>query len=293
MTTQDPALRGNHTRGIAYLLAAIGLLGLMEVGVKTLTESLSVGQILWARFFFHLVAAWPIFMIIGLRSVARTERPVLQCVRSLLQLLATLGVFLALDHAPLAEAISIHYLAPLIVTALALPLLGERVSLGRWLAVIAGFAGVVIILRPGFEGAPWGASFALISAVSYALFQIMTRVLGITDRPWTTMFYTPLVGAAVASLVVPFVWIAPTSEQWLILVALGILAAVAHYMLIKAFQRTEASGLQPYNYVHIVWASILGIVFFGVVPGAWTLLGAALIVGGGMVVFYQDARRNR
>ena len=293
MTARNPALGGNHARGVACLLAAIGLLGLMEVGVKTLTESLSVGQILWARFFFHLVAAWPIFMMLGVRSIARTERPLLQCMRSVLQLLATLGVFLALAHAPLAEAISIHYLSPLIVTALSLPLLGERVSLPRWLAVVAGFAGVVVILRPGFEGAPWGAAFALISAVSYALFQITTRMLGITDRPWTTMFYTPLVGAAAASMVVPFVWTAPTPGQWLILVSLGLFAGVAHYMLIKAFQHAQASSLQPYNYVHIVWASILGIVFFGAVPEAWTLLGAALIVGGGLFVFYRDARGTR
>ena len=241
MTARDPALGDNHARGVAYLLAAIGLLGLMEVGVKTLTESMSVGQILWARFFFHLVAAWPIFMMLGVRSVARTERPLLQCLRSLLQLLATLGVFLALAHAPLAEAISIHYLSPLIVTALSLPLLGERVSLARWLAVVAGFAGLLVILRPGFEGAPWGAGFALISAVSYALFQITTRMLGITDRPWTTMFYTPLVGAAAASMVVPFVWTPPTPTQWLILVAIGVFAGVAHYMLIKAFQHAQAS----------------------------------------------------
>ena len=293
MASGDLEANGSHTRAAAYLLTAIALLGLMEVGVKTLTESLSVGQILWARFFFHLVAAWPIFMVLGIRSIARTERPVLQCVRSLLQLLATLGVFLALAHAPLAEAISIHYLSPLIVTALSLPLLGERATLGRWLAVVAGFAGVLIILRPGFEGAQWGASFALVSAVAYALFQITTRTLGFTDRPWTTMFYTPLVGAAVASLVVPFVWIVPTPAQWLILVSLGVLAGVAHYMLIKAFQYGEASGLQPYNYIHIVWASVLGIIFFGAFPGFWTLIGAALIVGGGLFVFYRDARALR
>ena len=107
------------------------------------------------------------------------------------------------------------------------------------------------------------------------------------------MFYTPLVGAAVASLVVPFVWIVPTPAQWLILVSLGVLAGVAHYMLIKAFQYGEASGLQPYNYIHIVWASVLGIIFFGAVPGFWTLIGASLIVGGGLFVFYRDARAIR
>ena len=287
------AHRAGHIRGIGFLLGAIALLGCMEVGVKTLTETLSVGQILWARFTFHLIAALPIFLYLGVRKVAKTDRPVLQCARSLLQLLATLGVFLALDRAPLAESISIHYLSPLIVTALSVPLLGERVTLGRWLAVSVGFLGVVMILRPGFAGAHWGASFALISAVSYALFQITTRMLGFTDRPWTTMFYTPLVGAVVASIVVPFVWLAPTSTEWLIMVALGVFAGVAHYLLIKAFQNAEASGLQPYNYAHIIWASLLGFFFFGRVPEIWTLLGAALIVGGGLFVFYSDARAMR
>ena len=261
----------------------------MEVGVKILTETLPVGQILWARFAFHMIGAMPILMYLGLRTVVKTDRPVLQCVRSLLQLLATLGVFLALDHAPLAEAITIHYLSPLIVTALAMPLLGERVTLGRWLAVSLGFLGVLIILRPGFGGAHWGASFALISAVSYALFQITTRMLGFTDRPWTTMFYTPVVGTVVASIIVPFVWVAPSPREWAILAGLGFFAGIAHYLLIKAFQNAEASGLQPYNYAHIIWASLLGFVFFGSIPEFWTLLGAALIVGGGLFVFYGDA----
>lgn len=287
------AHRAGHLRGIGFLLAAILCLGFMEVGVKTLTETLSVGQILWARFSVHLVVAMPIFLYLGIRTVAKTDRPVLQCVRSLLQLLATLGVFLALDHAPLAESISIHYLSPLIVTALAAPLLGERVTLGRWFAVIAGFLGVVLILRPGFEGAHWGASFALISAVSYALFQITTRMLGFTDGPWTTMFYTPLVGAVVSSIAVPFVWLTPTPREWLILIGLGTFAAIAHFMLIKAFQNAEASGLQPYNYAHIIWASLLGFFFFGSVPEVWTLFGAALIVGGGLFVFYSDSRASR
>ena len=261
----------------------------MEVGVKILTETLSVGQILWARFMFHLIGALPILIYLGLRSVARTDRPVLQCVRSLLQLLATLGVFLAIERAPLAEAITIHYLSPLIVTALSVPLLGERVTLGRWFAVSLGFLGVLVILRPGFAGAHWGASFALISAVSYALFQITTRMLGFTDRPWTTMFYTPLVGAVVASIIVPFVWVTPSPREWAILIGLGLFAGIAHFMLIKAFQSAEASGLQPYNYAHIIWASLLGFIFFGSVPEFWTLLGAALIVGGGLFVFYGDA----
>jgi drug/metabolite transporter (DMT)-like permease len=288
--SDDASRRAGHARGIAFLLVAIFCLGLMEVGVKILTETLSVGQILWARFMFHLIGALPILIYLGLRSVARTDRPVLQCVRSLLQLLATLGIFLAIDRAPLAEAITVHYLSPLIVTALSVPLLAERVTLGRWFAVSLGFIGVLVILRPGFAGAHWGASFALISAVSYALFQITTRMLGFTDRPWTTMFYTPVVGAVVASIIVPFVWVTPSPHEWAILVALGLFAGIAHFMLIKAFQNAEASGLQPYNYAHIIWASLLGFIFFGSVPEVWTLLGAALIVGGGLFVLYGDAR---
>ncbi|MDA0261224.1 MAG: DMT family transporter, partial [Proteobacteria bacterium] len=291
MTTGDESIRrAGHIRGIAYLLVAIAFLGCMEVGVKILTETLSVGQILWARFAFHLIGALPILLYLGIRSVAKTDRPVLQIVRSLLQLLATLGIFLAIERAPLAEAITIHYLSPLIVTALSVPLLGERVSLGRWFAVSLGFLGVLVILRPGLGGAHWGASFALISAVSYALFQVTTRMLGFTDRPGTTMFYTPVVGAVVASLIVPFVWITPSSREWLLLIGLGLSAGIAHFMLIKAFQSAEASGLQPYNYAHIIWASILGFLFFGSVPEFWTLLGAALIVSGGLWVFYGDAR---
>ena len=107
------------------------------------------------------------------------------------------------------------------------------------------------------------------------------------------MCYTPVVGAGVASIIVPFVWVTPNPREWAILVALGLFAGIAHFMLIKAFQNAEASGLQPYNYAHIIWASLLGFIFFGSVPEVWTLLGAALIVGGGLFVFYGDARSLR
>ena len=114
-------------------------------------------------------------------------------------------------------------------------------------------------------------------------------MLGFTDRPWTTMFYTPVVGTVVASIIVPFVWVAPSPREWAILAGLGFFAGIAHYLLIKAFQNAEASGLQPYNYAHIIWASLLGFVFFGSIPEFWTLLGVALIAGGGLFVFYGDA----
>jgi drug/metabolite transporter (DMT)-like permease len=275
--------------GIACLVAAIAMFGILEAVVKHLSQHYPLGQVIWARFFFHLVLVLPFALQAGLLRSLATARPGVQVLRSLLQLLATGGMFLALRHVPLAEAVAIVYLSPLIVTALSAPLLGEKIDARKWLAVGAGFAGVLVIMRPGLGVLHWAAAGALVTAAAYALFQVLTRRIGASESLLTTALYTPLVGTVATSAIAPFDWTGADLDGWALMVSLGVFSGVGHVLVVKAFQHEEASRLAPVNYIHIAWSVAIGIVVFDTVPDLWTLTGAAVIVASGLVVF---ARRR-
>lgn len=278
--------------GIAYLVAAIAMFGVLEALVKSLSQTYPIGQLVWARFFFHFLFLLPFAIGAGLVATLRTKRLGAQAARSLLQLVATSGMFFSLRHVPLAEAVSIVYLSPLIVTALSAPVLGEKVDARKWVAVAIGFAGVLVIMRPGTDALHWAAVGALVTAVAYAAFQLMTRQMGGTESTMTTSFYTPLVGAAISSAIAPVDWIGADLAGWLLMAGLGIFSGLGHILVIKAFQHEEASRLAPVNYVHIAWSVVVGIVVFNTVPDLWTMVGAVMIVASGLAVIARPERRK-
>ena len=276
-------------RGVLYYFATLFLFGVLEALVKHLVTIYPVPQIVWARFFFHSVLVLVAMLPYGIARTMRTRRPGLQLFRLLLQLMATMCMFFALTFIPLAEAVSIVYLSPLIVTALSAAVLGERVGPRRWAAVAVGFIGVLVVMRPGAGVMHWATLLVLLTAFSYALFQISTRILGTSDSPLTTLVYTAVVGTVVTTPAVPFFWTAPTPTGWLLLASVGLIAGAAHFSLINALKQASASSLQPFSYLHIVWSSLLGFLVFGNIPTLWTFIGAALIVGGGLFVFYRES----
>ena len=174
-------------RGVLYYLATLFFFGVLDGLVKHLVTIYPVPQIVWARFFFHSVLVLVAVLPYGITRMVRTRRPRLQLFRSILQLTATVCMFFALTYIPLAEAVSIVYLSPLIVTALSAPLRGERVGRRRWAAVAVGFIGVLVIMRPGAGVMHWATMLILLTAFAYALFQISTRILGPSDPPLTTL----------------------------------------------------------------------------------------------------------
>ena len=280
-------------RGIVYLMGTIFMFGLLEATAKYVSASYPVPQVVWARLLFQVLLFLPFVAVMGFPAILRTRRPVLQLVRSGLMACATVTMFTTLTFIPLADANAIVYLSPVLVTALSVPLLGERVGIYRWCAVIVAFLGVLVIMRPGLGIVHWGASLALITALAYAFYQIVTRTLRQTDSPLTTMFYTPLVGVVVMSAVVPFYWVTPDLEGWLLMALTGIFGGLGHFLLIKALDFVEASTLQPYQYLHILWAAVLGYFVFGDFPDLWTCIGAVLVLGSGLFIFHREAVRGR
>ena len=271
--------------GVGLMVCAVLSFTLLDSSAKYLSDDYALGQLLWARytisFCLLLVVATP---VMGVRSLVRTGRPGFQLLRGGLLLLATGSIFTAVKLLPLANAYAISFLSPVIVAGLAVPLLGERVTAGRWLAILTGFAGVLVVIRPGTAGFSWAVVFPLAMATFYALYQIMTRMLGPRDSALTTLFYTMLIGTAVTTALLPAVWQWPTIEAWAVLVWMGVIGLVGQMLLIWAFRLAEASFLSPFVYTQIIWASVIGYLVFGDVPDIITLAGAGIIIASGIAL---------
>jgi len=280
----------SQTGAILLMLAASLAFATMDACAKHLTADYSVAQITWARNVFHMLLLPFLF---GLRrpwALARTGQPLLQLGRSALLLAGSYIFFLALSFMPLADATSITFLSPLVVTVMSVPLLGEKVGPRRWAAVAVGFGGVLLIVRPGLGAAHWAAALPLLCAVFFAFGQVSARMLSRTDGAVTTLFYSGLAGALVMSAIVPFDWRSPDLEGWVLMIAVGLAGGIAHYLMIRAFAAAPASLLAPFGYVQLVWATLAGLLIFGDFPDGPTLLGIALIAGSGLYVLYRERR---
>jgi drug/metabolite transporter (DMT)-like permease len=291
-TRASPGTAASAGRGILCALAAWLLFAGMDACSKQLAESYSIVQILWVRFVsLVLIAAW-LARRQGGNAALRTRRFWLQSARSLL-LVVEIGLFiLTITVLPLAEAHAILAVTPLLVTALSVPLLGERVGIRRWSAIGVAFVGMLIILRPGFGALHPMALVALLCALMFALYQILTRIVSRDDPPMTTLFYTALVGVIGLSLIGPFYWTAPDPFGWALFGLVALLGASGHFLLIKALQLAPASVLQPYSYTMLIWATVVGFVVFGNLPDLATVTGAAVIAASGIYAFARERIRH-
>lgn len=295
MSTPSPnsADGDSRIRGILLMCSAGFCFAVMDAGVKHLAVDYPVPQVIWARYFFHFLL---MLAFLGPRyrgSLLRTSRLGTQLIRSMLLLGATVCMFFALKYIPLAEAATIGFANPLIVTALSVPILSERVGGRRWTAVVIGFVGVLIVLRPGLGVMHWAAVLPLGMAFCYAVYQILTRLLAGKDNPRTILFYTALVGTGITSIGLPFFWTPPTLAAWSLMVAIGGLAGIGHFALIKAFELTPASVLAPFSYVSLIWVVLAGYIVFGHLPDEWTALGAIIIIGSGLYIVHRERRRRQ
>jgi drug/metabolite transporter (DMT)-like permease len=279
--------------GILLMIGSGFLFAMLDTSAKYLSADHHVMQIVWGRYFFSLLLLPLIIGRINPIAVIRTERLGLQVVRSLLLLAATFLFFTAIRYIPLADATAIAFVSPLLVTVLSVPMLGENVGGRRWAAVVVGLVGAVIIIRPGFGDAGWVMALPLATALAYSLYQITTRMLTTTDATTTIFFYTGIVGTGIMLFVVPFFWSTPSLGGWLVMVGLGLLGGLGHFLVIQAFLRAPASALSPFSFITIVWTTITGFLVFGDVPDLPTIAGAAIIIASGMFVFYREGTAGR
>lgn len=278
-------------RGILLVLLATAAFGWMDACSKTLAGRLDPVQILWVRYALSLPFVLLMAAPGGIVTTARSSRPWLQLARALLIVVEMTLVVAAYRTLPLADAHAIFAATPLMVTALSMPLLGETVGWRRWLAVAIGMLGVLVIVRPGLGVAQPGALLALLCAAMYAVYQIMTRIVGRTDSSRTTMLWQIAAGTLMLSLVGPWFWTAPTGVEWSLLLAIALLGLGGHWALVQALSMAPAVVLQPFSYAMLPWAALAGWLVFGDLPDLWTVIGALIVVGGGLYAAYRERVR--
>jgi drug/metabolite transporter (DMT)-like permease len=290
----DPLRERQHRlTGIALMCGAVAVFACLDATAKFLLGHMDALQVVWARYTSAFLLTLVLFNPVSRPGLMRTARPWLQVGRSTLLLLSTIFNFLAFRHLQLDEALSILFSTPFLVAILAGPMLGEWIGWRRWVAIGVGFAGVLVVIRPGVAGIQWAALFSLASAACYSLYNIATRLLARTDSNQTTLFYSNMVGAVMMLPVVPFVWTTPTSPLVIaLMLVMGVFGAFGHYLLIFAHRLAPASTLAPFIYTQLVWATALGFLVFGDVPHRWTLAGAAIVVVSGLYILHRERIRG-
>lgn len=277
--TQHPA------RGILMIMSAVAMFAVMDSIAKYLARFYPVPGIVWARYAFHLLF---VVLILGPRMkgrLLRTRRPGWQVLRGLLLAASSLFLFSALKFMPLAEASSITFLAPILVTIGAAFALKEKVEPQRWVAVCGGFVGVLIIIRPGSGVFGPAALLPLATAACFAAYSVLTRKLAGLENPYTTIFYSGLVGTMMLAVVLPFAWKAPaTSAHTVLLMLMGVLGGGGHLVLIHAYEHAPASRLAPFSYTQLIWVLGAGYLVFGDFPDQWSLIGIAVIAASAIYI---------
>ena len=281
----------NNTLGALLTMLAMLCFAGMDAVSKYLVADYSVGQLMWVRCIFTFLFACFIVRRVGLRAALRSKRPGLQILRSLILVIESAIFVLVFVYLPLADTHALAATAPLIVIALGVLFLGEKAGPALWLAVAAGFTGVLLIVQPGLRTFDWPLLLPLGGAMLWATYQILTRLAARYDSPDTSLIWTSLVALIATSFVGPIGWQWPSTSAWILMVGTSAIGAVAQYALIKALDYAEAGAVQPYSYSLLVWATLLGVVLFGDVPDGWTILGAAIVVASGLYTWHHD-RRN-
>lgn len=282
------AAGGRAHLGIAFVLGGTAAIAGMDALVKHASQEYSVVQLTWVRFLVQTVLL--LALVPPRRSLAylRTRRPGLQILRAALLLIASFAFFTALRFVPLAQANAIAFIAPLLITALSYPLLGEPVGVRRWSAVVVGLLGMLIIIRPGVAAFHWALLMPLVMAIASALYHTTTPLLARSEDPTGTLYFAGLAGSAVLALALPTVWQTPDWLGWVEMIGLGALGTIGHFLLIAGFRHGEAAAVSPFLYAHLLWASALGAAFFDEVPDAWTVTGALILVCAGMYVYRRE-----
>lgn len=277
-------------RGIVYMMGALALFALLDTVSKTLASRHPVAVVVWGRYFAHFVITVIAFLPRYGPGLFKSARPGLQLVRGLTLVGVTAGVVSAFQHMPLAEVTALVFVTPFLVTILAVSFLGEKMPAWRWIPVVVGFSGVLLIARPSGGAFNIGVVYVLLGAACYAAYQVLTRKLSAVDRSVTQLSWTALIGAATTTVLLPKYWVpgALDLHDWLLIGSLGVLAAGGHLLMIMALRAAPATTLSPFTYAQLVWATLLGWLVFGDFPDRLSLLGMGIIVASGVVVAYSE-----
>ena len=280
-------------KGVLFMVGAMAVLPYLDITAKYLGRTgLPVIETVWARLFFGALLTLPFALRAGGVAGLRPRDPAINMARAGLLLAATFCFFASLRWLPVADALAIFFVNPLLVTALSPFLLGERVDRRRWIAVGIGFIGTLIFIRPGLKDVNAGVILALVSGVCLAIYLLLSRKISGRTDPVIITFHTTLLGAAMASVLVISQWQWPSALQWALMVLVGIIATLGHFLILSAYRHAEASLLAPLAYLEMVMATFGGWLFFGDFPDFWTFVGVGVLVGCAVYISMGARRKS-
>ena len=279
-------------KAIIFSLLGWMFLPVMDGFAKFLSDDLPILQITWARYFFTVVFTLPIMFFFFNKQLVWSDKPKLQILRGLILLSANICFFYAISIISLAKALTLAFVAPLIVTAFSPVMLGEKVGFRRWTAVVVGFVGSLVVIRPGFVELNFASLAALGTGILYGFYLIITRKLSTSDNPLLTLLMTGMVGAILVSAIIPFYWVKPSLNQWSLMAAIGVFACIGHLFLILSLKYADASKLAPLGYTEIIPNVLIGYYFFRELPDNWTYLGLFIIILSGLYISRRENHKN-
>lgn len=285
------ALVSDRLKAIALMCTAVTVFACLDASAKYLVTKggLPTAEIVWLRFVGQMLLMIAILGPNAIPSLFTTKKLGWQIIRSILMAATTTFNFIAVKYLRLDQTVSIAFLAPLVVAALAGPFLGEWVGWRRMVAILAGFLGILIVVRPGFTHVHWAFGIAFLAMLAYALFMLVTRKLSPFDPPLVTLFYALLVGTVASAPPAISVWIWPADLwQWAQLLSLGALGGTGHYLLILAYRLAPASSVTPFLYFQILSMVSLGYLVFGDVPDRWSMLGSSVVIAAGVYLVHRE-----
>lgn len=289
----------SHARKQAAVLVPAALMALgnvifafNDVWQRRIADDIGIAQTVWGRSIVFLLIMSLVMRRLDWWQLRAAPRPHLQIVRGMFPVAGAFLMIAAMGRIPVADATATFFMSPLFAVLLAIPLLREKIGADKWLALGLGFAGMLIIVRPGSGALDWAHLYALATALTVAFYQIFTSLVTRTASARTTLFFMAATATAITSCIVPFTWTSPGSTQWLHLIASSALYAVGHGVYIMAHARAEASRLAPFIYFQLIGSILAGFIFYDQVPRLYTLLGGALIASGGCIALLRLTRAS-
>ena len=280
-------------KAIIFSLLGWMFLPVMDGFAKFLSDDLPILQITWARYFFTVVFTLPIMIFFFKKQLVWSDKPKLQILRGLILLSANICFFYAISIISLAKALTLAFVAPLIVTAFSPVMLGEKVGFRRWTAVVVGFVGSLVVIRPGFVELNFASLAALGTGILYGFYLIITRKLSTSDNPLLTLLMTGMLVAILVSAIIPFYWVKPSLNQWSLMAGIGVFACIGHLFLILSLKYADASKLAPLGYTEIIPNVLIGYYFFNELPDNWTYVGLLIIILSGLYISRREYLNNK
>jgi drug/metabolite transporter (DMT)-like permease len=285
--------RENVARGILYVCASMVLSAIMSVGIKWLSDLYPAVELTFFRSLFGFI---PVVVFVGRAGgvgTLRTQRPGSHFLRSTVWVASFICSFLSLHFLTLANSVAFSFLAPLFMTILSVPMLGERVGIHRWAAVILGFLGVLFMARPDGAVFQLGTIFGIANALFWAIGSLSVRQLTRTESSSSITFYTHLFSTLLLGIALPFFWTAPSWQGLLAMGGLGLLGGISQYWTTQAFSYAPASAVAPFNYTQMIWAVVFGFIVWGDLPTVHLMIGVALVVASGLYILHRETRHRR